>query len=93
MDQSQLKWVDDFIWNIADDHNKFRARLEAAMKAHGKKLGDPEKKTIDKAVSWRDEADNDLRDTELVPLKEAGGILWLEQQTESLLHKIAGCAA
>ena len=99
---------------VFDDHNAFRARFEAAMKAHNKKLGAPEKKAIYKAVSWRDEnappviakrsklkanerfepghtgayletagkerftveyeADADLRDTEQVPLKEAGGI-------------------
>lgn len=54
MDQSQLKRVADFIWNIAD---------------------------------------SGLRDTEQVPLKDAGGILRLEQQTEGLLHKIVGCVA
>lgn len=99
---------------VFDDHNDFRARFDATMKAHGKKLGAPEKKTIYKAVSWRDEtappvitkrsklkagdhfeprydgtyletvgkdrfmveydADTDLRDTELVPLNEVGGI-------------------
>lgn len=40
---------------IFDDHNEFRARFEAVMKAHNKKLGAPEKKAIYKAVSWRDE--------------------------------------
>ncbi|AXA57409.1 type I restriction-modification system subunit M [Pseudomonas thivervalensis] len=40
---------------IFDDHNEFRTRFEAVMKAHSKKLGSPEKKTIYKAVSWRDE--------------------------------------
>jgi type I restriction enzyme M protein len=99
---------------VFDDHNEFRSRFDATMKAHGKKLGAPEKKAIYKAVSWRDEsappviakrsklkagdhfepgydgayletvgkdrfmveyeADTDLRDTEQVPLKEAGGI-------------------
>ncbi|MFU7657605.1 type I restriction-modification system subunit M [Pseudomonas aeruginosa] len=99
---------------VFDDHNEFRTRFDATMKAHGKKLGAPEKKAIYKAVSWRDEsappviakrsklkagdhfepgydgaylqtvgkdrfmveyeADTDLRDTEQVPLKEAGGI-------------------
>jgi len=38
-----------------DDHNVFRSRFEAAMKARGAKLGAAEKKTIYKAVSWRDE--------------------------------------
>ncbi len=38
-----------------DDHNVFRSRFEAAMKARGEKLGVAEKKTIYKAVSWRDE--------------------------------------
>ncbi len=41
---------------VFDDHNEFRARFDAAMKQHGKKLGAPEKKAIYKAVSWRDEA-------------------------------------
>lgn len=41
---------------VFDDHNEFRARFEAVMKAHGKKLSAPEKKAIYKAVSWRDEA-------------------------------------
>ena len=41
--------------DVFDDHNDFRARFEAVMKAHGKKLGAPEKKAIYKAVSWRDE--------------------------------------
>jgi type I restriction enzyme M protein len=41
---------------IFDDHNEFRARFDGAMKAHGKKLGAPEKKAIYKAVSWRDES-------------------------------------
>ena len=99
---------------VFDDHNEFRTRFDATMKARGKKLGAPEKKAIYKAVSWRDEtappviakrsklkagdhfepgydgayletmgkdrfmveyeADTDLRDTEQVPLKEAGGI-------------------
>ncbi|CAK1313791.1 type I restriction-modification methylase [Burkholderia pseudomallei] len=42
--------------DLFDDHNEFRARFEAVMKAHGKKLGTAEKKAIYKAVSWRDEA-------------------------------------
>lgn len=41
---------------LFDDHNEFRARFEAMIKAHGSKLGTPEKKTIYKAVSWRDES-------------------------------------
>ncbi|VBF49764.1 type I restriction-modification system subunit M [Burkholderia pseudomallei] len=41
---------------VFDDHNEFRSRFEAVMKAHDKKLGAPEKKTIFKAVSWRDES-------------------------------------
>lgn len=40
---------------LFDDHNTFRARFEAVMKANGKKPGAPEKKAIYKAVSWRDE--------------------------------------
>ena len=40
---------------VFDDHNEFRARFEAVMKAHNKKQGAPEKKAIYKAVSWRDE--------------------------------------
>jgi type I restriction enzyme M protein len=41
---------------VFDDHNEFRTRFDAAMKAQGDKLGAPEKKAIYKAVSWRDEA-------------------------------------
>ena len=41
---------------LFDDHNVFRSRFEAVMKANGKKPGAPEKKAIYKAVSWRDEA-------------------------------------
>ena len=41
---------------VFDDHNAFRARFDAALKAQGEKLGAPEKKAIYKAVSWRDEA-------------------------------------
>jgi type I restriction enzyme M protein len=41
---------------VFDDHNAFRARFDAALKAQGDKLGAPEKKAIYKAVSWRDEA-------------------------------------
>src|SRR5690606_26856545 len=40
---------------VFDDHNEFRARFEALMKAHNKKHGAPEKKAIYQAVSWRDE--------------------------------------
>ncbi|AAU90500.1 type I restriction-modification system, M subunit [Methylococcus capsulatus str. Bath] len=40
---------------VFDDHNDFRARFEAAMAKHGKKLAAAEKKAIFKAVSWRDE--------------------------------------
>jgi len=40
---------------VFDDHNEFRARFEAAMAKHGKKLAAAEKKAIFKAVSWRDE--------------------------------------
>jgi type I restriction enzyme M protein len=41
---------------VFDDHNEFRSRFDATMKAHGKKLSAPEKKAIYKAVSWRDES-------------------------------------
>lgn len=41
---------------VFDDHNDFRARFDAALKAQGDKLGAPEKKAVYKAVSWRDEA-------------------------------------
>ena len=41
---------------VFDDHNEFRTRFDATMKAQGKKLGAPEKKAIYKAVSWRDES-------------------------------------
>lgn len=40
---------------VFDDHNEFRTRFDAALKAQGDKLGAPEKKIIYKAVSWRDE--------------------------------------
>ncbi|MGF6965940.1 type I restriction enzyme M protein [Paraburkholderia sp. WC7.3g] len=40
---------------VFDNHNEFRTRFDSAMKAHGKKLGAPEKRAIYKAVSWRDE--------------------------------------
>lgn len=40
---------------VFDDHNDFRDRFEAVIKAHQKKLGGPEKKIIYKSVSWRDE--------------------------------------
>ena len=42
--------------NVFDDHNEFRNRFDAMLKAQGKKLGAAEKKTIYKAVSWRDES-------------------------------------
>lgn len=42
--------------SVFDDHNEFRARFEAVMKAHGKKPGAAEKKALYKAVSWRDES-------------------------------------
>ena len=41
---------------VFDDHNEFRSRFDAALKAQGNKLSAPEKKAIYKAVSWRDEA-------------------------------------
>ncbi len=41
---------------VFDDHNEFRARFDAAMAKHGKKLTAAEKKAIFKAVSWRDES-------------------------------------
>ncbi|MBS0352952.1 MAG: SAM-dependent DNA methyltransferase, partial [Proteobacteria bacterium] len=41
---------------VFDDHNEFRARFDAVLKAQGDKLGAPEKKIVYKAVSWRDEA-------------------------------------
>jgi type I restriction enzyme M protein len=41
---------------VFDDHNDFRARFEAAMAKHGRKLAAAEKKAVFKAVSWRDEA-------------------------------------
>ncbi|CAH6099859.1 restriction-modification system protein [Klebsiella variicola] len=40
---------------VFDDHNEFRTRFDAVLKANGKKLGAAEKKMIFKAVSWRDE--------------------------------------
>jgi len=41
---------------VFDDHNVFRERFDAAMKAQGQKLGAADKEAILKAVSWRDEA-------------------------------------
>lgn len=41
--------------DIFDDHNVFRERVEAALKAHSSKPGAAEKKAIFKAVSWCDE--------------------------------------
>lgn len=41
--------------DLFDDHNVFRERVEAALKAHNSKPGAAEKKAIFKAVSWRDE--------------------------------------
>ncbi len=40
---------------VFDDHNVFRAKFDAAMKAHGQKPGAADKKVIFKAVSWRDD--------------------------------------
>ncbi|MHC5308014.1 type I restriction-modification system subunit M [Bartonella sp. LJL80] len=40
---------------VFDDHNDFRVRFDAAMRASGVKLSAPEKKAIYKAVSWRDD--------------------------------------
>ena len=40
---------------VFDDHNIFREKFDAAMKAHGQKPGAADKKTLFKAVSWRDE--------------------------------------
>ena len=40
---------------VFDDHNVFRDKFDAAMKAHGQKPGAADKKAIFKAVSWRDE--------------------------------------
>ena len=40
---------------VFDDHNAFRARFEAALKAQGERLSASDKKALYKAVSWRDE--------------------------------------
>lgn len=40
---------------VFDDHNVFRVEFDAAMKAHDKKLTAADRKTIFKAVSWRDD--------------------------------------
>ncbi len=40
---------------VFDDHNVFRERFDAAMKAQAKKLSASDRKAIFKAVSWRDE--------------------------------------
>lgn len=42
--------------DVFDDHNEFRARFEATMKAHDRKLNAADKKLIYRAVSWRDES-------------------------------------
>jgi type I restriction enzyme M protein len=41
--------------SVFDDHNIFRDKFEAVMKAQGEKPGATEKKFILRAVSWRDE--------------------------------------
>ncbi len=41
---------------VFDDHNIFREKFDAAMKAHSQKPGAADKKAIFKAVSWRDES-------------------------------------
>lgn len=41
---------------VFEDHNVFRDKFDAAMKAHDKKLAAADRKAIFKAVSWRDEA-------------------------------------
>jgi len=40
---------------VFDDHNVFRKEFDAAMKANGRTLAATDRKTIFKAVSWRDE--------------------------------------
>lgn len=40
---------------VFDDHNVFREKFDAVMKAHGQKPGAADKKAIFKAVSWRDD--------------------------------------
>lgn len=40
---------------VFDDHNVFRAKFDAAMKANSLKPGAADKKAIFKAVSWRDD--------------------------------------
>ncbi|VFR52904.1 Type I restriction-modification system, DNA-methyltransferase subunit M [plant metagenome] len=40
---------------VFDDHNVFRVEFDAAMKAHDKKLTAADRKTIFKAVSWRED--------------------------------------
>lgn len=40
---------------VFDDHNVFRERFDAAMKAQAKKLSASDRKAIFKVVSWRDE--------------------------------------
>ncbi|WP_254227004.1 type I restriction-modification system subunit M [Burkholderia gladioli] len=40
---------------VFDDHNVFREKFDAAMKARGQKPGAADKKAIFKAVSWRDD--------------------------------------
>lgn len=41
--------------DVFDDHNEFRTRFDALMKANDKKLSAADKKLIYRAVSWRDE--------------------------------------
>lgn len=95
---------------LFEDHNRFRERVDAALKKDGIRLAAADRKLLLKAVSWRVESappviarvhkagtaeplrglfeaivggkravveyepDSDLRDTEQVPLLEAGGI-------------------
>jgi len=40
---------------VFHDHNAFRARFDVFLKAHGRKLAAPERKALEKALSWRDE--------------------------------------
>jgi type I restriction enzyme M protein len=40
---------------VFDDHNVFRERFDAAMKAHGEKPSASDRKIIFRAVSWRDD--------------------------------------
>ena len=50
-----LRMREELGGDVFDDHNVFRERFEAELKAHNSKPGAAEKKAFLKAVSWRDD--------------------------------------